>query len=269
MFGYVPGGYARVLESFAQTLSREKVCIKLRHTAKNIERKEGQGIGIQFENGRQEIFDQVVLTMAAAIAAGLCPALSTEEKAKLRGIQYQGIICASLLLKRSLGNFYVTNITDPWVPFTAVIEMSALVDQKHFGGNALVYLPKYVTPDDPAFSLSDGQIEEKFVDALTRMYPDFKPSDLICFRVSRVKYVLALSTLNYSERLPPMTTSVRGLHIINSAHICNGTLNVNETVQLAEKAATTLLSLPSQATSVPLSQDYQPTETSRQSFTEP
>jgi hypothetical protein len=126
-----------------------------------------------------------------------------------------------------------------------------------------------VTPDDPAFSLSDGQIEEKFVDALTRMYPDFKPSDLICFRVSRVKYVLALSTLNYSERLPPMTTSVRGLHIINSAHICNGTLNVNETVQLAEKAATTLLSLPSQATSVPLSQDYQPTETSRQSFTEP
>jgi protoporphyrinogen oxidase len=268
MFGYVSGGYARILESFAEKLSREKICIKLRHAAKNIERKEDDRIGIQFANGRQEIFDQVVLTMAAPIAAGLCPALSREEKAKLRGIQYQGIICASLLLKRSLGIFYVTNITDTWVPFTAVIEMSALVDQKHFGGNALVYLPKYVTPDDPAFSLSDNQIEEKFVDALCRMYPHFKPSDLICFRVSRVKYVLALSTLNYSERLPPMTTSVHGLHIINSAHICNGTLNVNETVQLAEKAATMLLALPSQAPSVPLSHDYQHNATSRQSPTE-
>lgn len=35
----------------------------------------------------------------------------------------------------------------------------------------------------------------------------------------------------------PMATSVPGLWIINSAHIVNGTLNVNETVQLAERAA--------------------------------
>jgi hypothetical protein len=38
-----------------------------------------------------------------------------------------------------------------------------------------------------------------------------------------------------------MTTSVPGLHIVNSAHIVNGTLNVNETVQLAERALPQLL----------------------------
>jgi hypothetical protein len=43
---------------------------------------------------------------------------------------------------------------------------------------------------------------------------------------------------------------------------------VNETVQLAEKAATMLLALPSQAPSVPLSHDYQHNATSRQSPTE-
>jgi protoporphyrinogen oxidase len=146
----------------------------------------------------------------------------------------------------------VTNITDPWVPFTGVIEMSALVDRKYFGGNTLVYLPKYVTPEDPAFSSSDQELEKIFVEALLRMYPHVKRSDLLCFRVSRVRYVLALSTLNYSERLPPMTTSIPGVHIVNSAHICHGTLNVNETIQLAEKAAVSLLSLPRRNISTPV-----------------
>jgi hypothetical protein len=54
--------------------------------------------------------------------------------------------------------------------------------------------------------------------------------------------VVAVPTLNYSQTLPPMQTSLSGLHIINSAHILNGTLNVNETVQLAEQSAAMLLS---------------------------
>jgi protoporphyrinogen oxidase len=267
MFGYVSGGYARVLERFAEVLAKEKVDIKLGQPAKKVEPASNGKVCVELKNGQREIFDQVVLTIAAPLAAGICRGLSRDEQDRLKNIQYQGIICASLLLKRSLANFYVTNITDAWVPFTAVIEMSALVDRKHFGGNALVYLPKYVTPDDPAFSLSDREIEERFVAALAQMYPHFRPSDVVCFRVSRVKYVLALSTLNYSEGLPSMTTSTPGVHIVNSAHICNGTLNVNETVQLAEKAATMLLSLPIRTASASLSQKYDHSETNCQPLT--
>ena len=87
------------------------------------------------------------------------------------------------------------------------------------------------------------------------MYPHLQRSDLLCFRISRVRYVLAISTLHYSERLPPMATSIPGVHIVNSAHIVNGTLNVNETIQLAEKALGQLLSLPARSVSVPLRQE--------------
>ena len=162
----------------------------------------------------------------------------------LNGVEYQGIVCASILLRKPLANFYVTNITDSFVPFTAVIEMSALVDRKHFGGHSLVYLPKYVAPDDPLFERSDEEIKESFLSAISRMYPDFERDDVVCFQVSRVRHVFPIPTLNYSAKLPAMETTVPGLHIINSAHIVNGTLNVNETVQLAEASATRLLSLP-------------------------
>jgi hypothetical protein len=57
-----------------------------------------------------------------------------------------------------------------------------------------------------------------------------------------VRHVFALTTLGYSERLPEPTTSVPGLHAVSSAHVLNGTLNVDATLRLAESAARGLLS---------------------------
>jgi protoporphyrinogen oxidase len=243
-FGYVPGGYARILAAFAAVLSATNVCIKVRHVVQHVAPTGNGRIRMLFTSGQQETFDQVVLTLPGPIAAQVCPGLSANEASRLQGIQYQGILCASVLLQQPLTHFYVTNITDNWVPFTAVIDMSTLVDRVHFGGKSLVYLPKYVTPDDPAWSLSDQELEVRFLAALAQMYPHFHPDHVLCFRVSRVRYVFAIPTLHYSKQLPPMATSIPGVHIVNSAHILNGTLNANETIRLAEQTAARLLTMP-------------------------
>ena len=119
--------------------------------------------------------------------------------------------------------------------------MSTLVDRSELGGHNLVYLPKYVAPDDPLFEESDESIQERFVAALEKMYPYFSREDLIEFRISRVRHVVSLTTLNYSGQLPSMQTSLPGVFAVNSAHIANGTLNVNETVKLAEETVRGLL----------------------------
>ena len=81
--------------------------------------------------------------------------------------------------------------------------MTALVDPAQFGGNTLVYLPRYVPPGDPLFARSDAEIQETFMAALERMYPGLERSDLLAFRVSRVPYVFPIPTLGYSDRVPP------------------------------------------------------------------
>jgi len=240
-FGYVAGGYARILERFEALLRRNGVRIMLGRAVTQVGPRPGGGLGMAFADGSRSVFDRVVVTAAAPLAARVCPDLSPQERTRLKGIRYLGIVCASVLLRRPLADYYITNVTDAWVPFTAVIEMSALVDRQFFGGMALVYLPKYLASDDPLFDRPDREIEEEWVQALARMYPEFRPSDVISVRVSRVRYVVPVSTLRYSERLPPMVTSVPGLAIVNSAHIVNGTLNVNETVQLANRSARALL----------------------------
>jgi protoporphyrinogen oxidase len=242
LFGYVPGGYDRILKRFAPRLEEEGVRLRLKEGARRVAPTADGRVGLETSAGALERFDQVVITAPSPVAARLVPDLSEDERARLQGVRYQGIVCASVLLREPLSEYYVTNITEPWVPFTGVIEMSTLVNRKHLGGHCLVYLPKYVAPDDPLFERTDQEIQESFLSALERMYPHFRRDQVLAFRVSRVRHVFALTTLNYSDRLPPTTTSLPGIHLVNSAHVLNGTLNVNATLRLAESAVQGLLS---------------------------
>ena len=50
---------------------------------------------------------------------------------------------------------------------------------------------------------------------------------------------MALPTLDYSRQLvPPLLTSLPRVFVVNSAQIAHGTLNVNETIAIAERQAT-------------------------------
>jgi protoporphyrinogen oxidase len=140
------------------------------------------------------------------------------------------------VLRRPLEGYYLTYIADD-VPFTTVIEMSSFVDPRFFGGHTLVYLPKYLAPDDPFFTADDEEVRARFMPALLRLYPYLVEDDVLAFRVSRVRHVFALSTLGHSERVPPLHTSQPGIHLCGSAQIVNGTLNVDEAVALAERCA--------------------------------
>jgi protoporphyrinogen oxidase len=239
-FGYVKGGYNRILNRFEQRLAQR--CVKIR-TSCPVRRIEpsSEGIDVVTESGAAT-FDRVVVTLAAPLAAKLCTSLPPDELTRASAIEYQGIVCASVLMDRPLTPYYITNIADATVPFTAVIEMSALVDRREFGGRTLLYLPKYVASDDPALLLSDAEIEDTFLSALQRMHPSFDRGSVRAFRVSRVPHVFPIPTVGYSERLPAVRTSLPSLFVANSAHIVNGTLNVNETVKLAHSIIPELLS---------------------------
>jgi protoporphyrinogen oxidase len=239
LFGYLPGGYARMLAVFRQRLIELGVEIRTGCKVAQVRESEAGGIEVLECSGRTSPFDRVVVTTPAAVAAQICSQFTATESERLRSVEYAGILCASLLLKRPLAGYYVTNITDA-APFTGVIEMTALVDPAEMGGHTLVYLPKYVAADDPSWTRSDWEIQAEFVEALARLYPQFSPDDVLAFRLSRVRHVFALSTLGYSRRVPPVESSIPGLFLVNSAQIVNSTLNVNETVRLAEASLTTL-----------------------------
>ncbi|MCA9241871.1 MAG: FAD-dependent oxidoreductase, partial [Planctomycetales bacterium] len=183
-----------------------------------------------------EGFDRVVLTVPSPAVAQLCPGMAPAERERHASQEYIGVVCASVLLERPLADYYVTNITDSGLPFTAVIEMTALVDPAELNGARLVYLPRYALAEDDIWRESDESIKERFLKALESMYPDFRREDVRAFQVSRARSVLPLPALHYSSNLPAIHTSLPGVSVVNSVRIVGGTLNVNETIQLAERA---------------------------------
>jgi protoporphyrinogen oxidase len=242
MFGYVKGGYRTIIHRMMEELDKLGVTVKTAHPISKVKKDDDGRFTLQFAGDQEDQrFDKVIMTTPNAIMSRVCEDLSADEVTKYDRVEYLGIVCASLLLKKPLSVYYVTNLTDDWVPMTAVIEMTTIVDPAELGGKSVVYLPKYVPAEHELFEKSDEEIEESFLAALERMYPDFSRDDVEAFKISRVRNVMAIPTLRYSEGLPPMKSSVDGLYVVNSSYILKGNLNVNETITIAEDAMKTVL----------------------------
>ncbi len=236
MFGYVNGGYRTIINRLAEKLEEQNATVLTNHAIRQVRRSDTGTLEISFADQPARQFDRVIMTTPSSVIGKSCPELSQHELDCLTNTSYLGIVNASLLLKKGLSPYYVTNITDTWVPMTAIIEMSNIVDSAQTGGKSLVYLPKYVPADHTLFNRSDDDIKEEFLRALERMHPEFSRDDVEAFQIARARNVMAIPTLRYSESLPPQTTSVPGLYVVNSAYIGKGNLNVNETISIAEEA---------------------------------
>ena len=242
MFGYVKGGYRTIINRLIEVMEEQGVTVKNASPIENIRKLDDGQFEIKYAGqDRADHFDKVIMTTPNSILSRVCSDLSEDEKQRFDSVEYLGIVCASVLLKKGISPYYVTNITDDWVPMTAVIEMTTIVDPEELGGKSLVYLPKYVPSDHELFDKSDEEIQESFLSALDRMYPEFSRDDVIDFKLSRVRSVMAIPTLKYSELLPPMKSSVEGLYVVNSSYILKGNLNVNESITIAEDAMQTVL----------------------------
>lgn len=234
MFGYVPGGYGRINRAFQDKLESMGVEFIMNFKVKKIYCKDREGLIVETVSGDSLRFDSVISTLPSDVSANIAPDMEKAEADRHKAIKYLGVICPSILLKRPVSQYYVTNITDSWPPFTGIIEMSALVAPEELKNLNLVYLPKYVDPGNELFNRSEQDLKDYFLSSLFKMYPFLSEDDLIHWSLSSARRVFALPVLNYSANLPSCKSSVEGYYIINSAQIVDGTLNVNDTIGIAE-----------------------------------
>jgi protoporphyrinogen oxidase len=237
MFGYVDGGYGTIVNRFQNLLDEIGVTTLQRAQVSGV-KDTGSCVEVETSAGGLYEFDAVILTVPCDQIPDLCPEVSGSAKERFRRVTYNGVVSLALLIKEPLAGYYITNITEEWVPFTGVIEMTALVDRRYFEGNSLVYLPRYVDEGDAFWQKRDEEIREEFLAALESIHPSFHKDDVIASRVSRATHVFPIPTLNYSgDILPPTRTSSNYVFVVNSAQIPNGTMNVNEIIGLANRKA--------------------------------
>ena len=151
-------------------------------------------------------------------------------------MEYLGIICVLLILKRALSPYYVINLLDENLPFTGIVESTNIIPEAAFGGRHLVYLPKYVTQDDPLNKTPDRLIREDFIEALRKVFPDLRNEDILHSQIFRENYVQPIHRPRTAAARPSCRSPLPGVYLANASLISNSTLNNNavlEEVQVA------------------------------------
>ena len=232
--GYVRGGYRTVLERLLREIKAMSGEVR---TGVEVKRVYSQGGSLRVLSQTDEFkFDRVISTLPSPVLAKVAPQLEPEYVEKLTSVKYLGVVCFALLLRRSLTPYYVTNLIED-VPFTGVIEMTNLISADQTAGRHLVYLPKYTSPGDPLFEASEESIWSTFREGLRQVVPDLQDSDIEARHLFRERFVQPMPVLHYSRIVPPMQTNIEGLLTANTTQIINSTLNNNEMVKIARRAA--------------------------------
>ena len=237
MMGCADTGYRLILNHLTDHLLRHGTTIFKGYRAKFIDPINGKRIAIKSENGISFVFDRVIATTPTPTISNLSSNFTDEFRFKLENIDYLGIVCVTLLLKKSLTSFYVTNLTDNGFPFTGLIEVTNVMPQEILNGKSLVYLPKYVPVEDPFFRKPDQEILREFIRALKKIFPNLNDEDILTCKTNREPYVQPIQKIDYSEKIPSMQTPVNNFYMVNTAMIQNSTVNNNEIIKLARQAA--------------------------------
>jgi protoporphyrinogen oxidase/peptidoglycan/xylan/chitin deacetylase (PgdA/CDA1 family) len=250
-FGWVEGGYAAILERLAIELFTAGADVRTATKATGLARDEQSGTWRVSTSSGDLVAEEVVLATPGPIARSLTADLAGPAASSLRAaldrVPYLGCVCVSVVLRRLVTGGYLTYVTDD-TPYTAVVEMTNLVDPAQMGGRHLVYLPRYCAPGDAAFDAADDAIAQHCVEDLLRRYPQLTPDDVIATRVAKARHVMPVPVPGRGADAPPARTGLPGLYLASSAQVTDGTLNVETTLGLAEAALAAMLGTPPAAT---------------------
>ncbi|NWG18487.1 MAG: NAD(P)/FAD-dependent oxidoreductase [Chloroflexi bacterium] len=240
MMCYLENGYYTLIEALARRCEVQGVAFHLRAPIEEIVIENGRAVGVRV-GGAVEPYDAVISTLASPILANLLPGAPDDFRALLAKQQYLGVLCPLLILKKQLLPYYVLNITDESIPFTAVVETTNLINPQHVKGYHLVYLPKYLAPDNDMANWPDEQVKAEWMQHFRRMFPDFDEADMVDFIVQRARYVEPIRPMGTRDEIPPISTPVDRLYMGNTVMIYPELGNGEAVTRFAAKVAERVL----------------------------
>ncbi|MBL8161713.1 MAG: NAD(P)/FAD-dependent oxidoreductase [Anaerolineae bacterium] len=240
MMCYLENGYCSMIEALAKKCEGLGVSFHLNTAIEEIVIENGRATGVKI-GGETRRYDVVISTLASPILAQIIPGAPSDFSAKLAKQEYLGVLCPLLILKKHLMPYYVLNITDERIPFTAVVETTNLIDPKYLKDYYLVYLPKYIAPDNPMATWPDEQVKAEWMKHFRAMFPDFDESNIVDFIVQRAKYVEPIRPMNTLDDIPSIKTPVEHLYMGNTVMIYPELGNGEAVSRFASKVADQVL----------------------------
>jgi protoporphyrinogen oxidase len=217
--GFVSGRYGKVFGARRSAIETAGCEVQISTGVTSISRSRGGEFGWTLHtNGASFEAAKVVICTPAPVAAGWLRDSVPDAASMLERIDYLGVVCEVLLLKRSLTPYYVLNLTDRRLPFTGIIEMSNLTGPNEFDGRTLVYLPRYCGQSSKLWNQTDEQLHNDNMRGLKVVIPDFDESKTVAWQMNRARHVQPVHGVGGGKRLPNIHLAP-GLAYLSTAQI--------------------------------------------------
>jgi protoporphyrinogen oxidase len=216
--GYVEGGSKVVLEGLGRDFEARGGRVVLNAAVERIALEGGRATGVRV-GGETIAADAVISTATTSRFRQMAPDLDGPYVEGLKRIPTIGIFCLFLRLARPVTPFFWVNTNDPRVPFAGMIEYTNLNPLPELGGDTILYVPQYLSADDPRYAQSDEDVLRRYTDALALIHPAFDRSWVKFFAVFRDRFAQPICLTDYRTTTPSVQTPVANLFLTDSCQL--------------------------------------------------
>ena len=241
--GTFRGGFQAFSDRFCERLRQMGVEVNLATTVSQIQPDPAGGLFLQTPAGPQH-FDQCLATTSPALLARLAPALPSNYLEGLLSLKSMGAVVIVLALKRQLSeeSYYWYNLPkSAGFPFLALVEHTNFLSPDNFGGDHIVYVGDYLEADHEYFRLTQDELLERFLPALPRINPQFKPDWVRKTWLFRTTYAQPVPEVNHSRNIPAIRTPLPGLYFASMSQVYPWDRGTNFAVEIGRRAAKMML----------------------------
>lgn len=241
--GTFEGGFQAFVDEFAEVVKAHGAELRLRSPVGSI--RSLDGAGLQVQSGAETIeADHVLVTTSPALLAKMAPELPDEYLDKLLSLKSMGAVVLTLALRQRLSEkgIYWHNLPkEAGFPFLALVEHTNFLSPSCFGGDHIVYCGDYLVPEHEYFQMSQKELIDRFLPALSRINPEFDRSWVRDAWLHRTPYAQPVPPVNHSENIPALNTPVRGLWLASMSQVYPWDRGTNFAVEIGREAAQRIL----------------------------
>ncbi len=234
--GYIEGGSSVVLDGLGADFERRGGRIVLKAPVERIVLEGGRASGVRV-GGETLPADVVVSTVTTSRFLKLAEGLDGPYVEGLKRIPTIGIFCLFLRLAHRVTPFFWVNTNDRRVPFAGMIEYTNLNPLPELDGDHILYVPQYLSADDPRYAQSDEEVLGRYTDALALVNPTFDRSWIRYATVFRDRFAQPICLTDYRTTTPTIATPVENLFLTDSSQLHPHDRTISGSFSLGKQAA--------------------------------
>jgi len=199
--GYLEGGFGLLIDELVAAVGEEN--IETDKEVTDLRFEDGAVTRVTASGSNSPNITQGIDTVVIAAMPNVLESLTGYEC----GIDFQGTVCSLVSLSEPLTDTYWLNIADE-APFGALIEHTNYVSPERYGGEHLLYVPKYIQDrSDPIWQMSDAEVERRWLEGIADLFPDFDPDTVNWIRTSRNPRTAPVYERGYLDMVVPYDLS--------------------------------------------------------------